>query len=242
MTKRANTSKDLSIKKSRHSIIVHDGDPSNSANEAPFLKIFSSQTPNGQKVLILLELLGIDYIYRPLDIKNESKKEWYLQLNPAGKIPLIQDVDNEGESFTLSESGAILLYLSEKYDKDNKFSYPKSSNYHWKEIEFILFHASGLNPDQKNYNLVKANDSKNEDGLKIAKDSLLKSYQFFENTLKSNGNTGYLIGDHLSLADIIAFPHANSLDSSIDTSNWPLFQKWLANISSIPEVKTALSK
>lgn len=243
MTKRSESPFDDSpTKKSKHTHIIHDGDPKSKAKEAPFLKLFAAPTPNGQKVFILLELLGTEYIYRSLNIKEESKTEWYLRINPAGKIPTILDVDSTGEQIVLAESGAILLYLASKYDTEHEFSYAEGTPNHWKEVEFILFHASGLNPEQKYYNITKTTEPENEFAISRFTTGIERAYQLFEDTLASNKN-GWIIGDHISLADIIAYPHASGLkDSGFDTSKWPHLEKWLTKVGELDAVKSAMAK
>ena len=70
------------------------------------LKLYSHATPNGIKVHVLLELLGLKYDVQKIDISaNEQKQDWFWKLNPNGRIPTIVDPNN---NTTISESGAIL--------------------------------------------------------------------------------------------------------------------------------------
>ena len=80
------------------------------------IELFTAATPNGYKISIALEELGLKYKVRKLDFNNaEQKEEWFLKINPNGRIPAIIDHDNDGLS--VFESGAILLYLADKYKK-----------------------------------------------------------------------------------------------------------------------------
>lgn len=80
------------------------------------ITLYSKATSNGRKASIMLEESGLDYKVRPIDLeKNEQKENWYLEINPNGRIPCIVDHDGPGgESVTLFESGSILIYLAEK--------------------------------------------------------------------------------------------------------------------------------
>lgn len=222
----------------------NDNDPKASGPlEAPFLKFYSAGTTNGQKVALLLELLGLKYILRPVDFRKtkENKQEWFLKINPNGKIPAILDVDSEGNTITLAESGALLLYLAEKYDVNHKYSYASTDPLHWEEVELLFFHASGLNPAQANLNWFRNNSPEDTKNIERFNDEVIRSYQILDDKLASNGS-GFLVGDHVSLADLIALPHARVLSNSgIDVSQFKNLEKWVAKVSDIPEVKKALA-
>ncbi len=73
--------------------------------------LYTAATPNGRKASIMLEECALDYKVHPLALgKREQKQDWYLQINPNGRIPAIVDHDND--DFAVFESGAILIYLA----------------------------------------------------------------------------------------------------------------------------------
>src|ERR687885_2847696 len=80
------------------------------------LQLYSLNTPNGVKVSIMLEEIGLPYEPHLVDIgKDESHTSEFLSLNPNGKIPAILDPHGpDGQPLPLAESGAILIYLAEK--------------------------------------------------------------------------------------------------------------------------------
>ena len=83
------------------------------------IKLYTWGTPNGKKVSIMLEEIGMPYEVYPINIgKNDQFKPEYLAINPNNKIPSIIDTEGPGgKPFTLFESGAILMYLAEKSGK-----------------------------------------------------------------------------------------------------------------------------
>src|SRR6188474_2376253 len=80
------------------------------------LQLYSLPTPNGVKVSIMLEEIGLPYEVHPVDFnKDDQKTPEFLSLNPNGKIPAIIDPNGpDGRPIGLFESGAILLYLADK--------------------------------------------------------------------------------------------------------------------------------
>ena len=80
------------------------------------ITLYSKATSNGRKASIMLEESGLDYRVRPMDLDaGEQKEDWYLAINPNGRIPCIVDDDGpDGRAVTVFESGAILIYLAEK--------------------------------------------------------------------------------------------------------------------------------
>ncbi len=82
----------------------------------PDIVLYTANTMNGWKPLIFLHEALIDYELVPVDFgKKEQKAPDYMRLNPHGRIPTI--VDRGADDFAVFESGAILWYLAEKYDR-----------------------------------------------------------------------------------------------------------------------------
>lgn len=91
------------------------------------LHLITQNTPNGQAVQILLEELaetyGTSWTTSLIDIStNEQKKEWFLRLNPNGRIPVLID-NHQSPPFTVHETSAELFYLLKFADKDDKFGF-----------------------------------------------------------------------------------------------------------------------
>ena len=108
------------------------------------LQLYSLPTPNGVKVSIMLEEIGLPYEPHLVDIgKNESWTPEFLSLNPNGKIPAILDPDGPGGSpIALFESGAILLYLADKSGK----LLPADPARRYEAIQWVFFQMAFLGP------------------------------------------------------------------------------------------------
>ena len=108
------------------------------------IQLYSTPTPNGVKVSIVLEELGLDYEPHRIDIgKNESWKPDFLRLNPNGKIPAILDPDGPGgKPLGLFESGAILIYLAEKTGK----LLPADPAQRYETMAWVFFQMASIGP------------------------------------------------------------------------------------------------
>ncbi|MBA8877303.1 glutathione S-transferase N-terminal domain-containing protein [Phyllobacterium myrsinacearum] len=114
------------------------------AQHPDHLQLYSLPTPNGVKVSIMLEELGLPYETHLVDIgKNESWTPEFLSLNPNGKIPAIIDPDGPGgKPLPLFESGAILLYLAEKTGK----FLPADPALRYQTIQWVFFQMAAIGP------------------------------------------------------------------------------------------------
>jgi GST-like protein len=108
------------------------------------LQLYSLPTPNGVKVSIMLEEIGLPYEVHLVDFgKDDQKTPEFLSLNPNGKIPAILDPNGPGgKPLALFESGAILQYLAERSGK----LLPADPNRRWETIQWVHFQMGGIGP------------------------------------------------------------------------------------------------
>jgi len=105
------------------------------------ISFYTAATPNGYKVAIALEELGLPYELRVLDLAaREQKEDWFLAINPNGRIPAI--VDHDAGDFAVFESGAILLYLAEKTGK----FLPVDPPGRWEVVSWLMWQMGGVGP------------------------------------------------------------------------------------------------
>ena len=112
------------------------------------IDFYTSNTPNGRKVSIMLEETELPYNLIHLHLgKFEQRQDWYLKINPNGRIPAIVDRDND--DFAVFESGAILIYLAEKTGK----FLPRDVKGRSTVIQWLMFQMSGIGPMQGQANV-----------------------------------------------------------------------------------------
>ena len=105
------------------------------------IELYTAATPNGHKVSIALEELGLPYRVHVLDLMaGEQKRPAYLALNPNGRIPTI--VDRDAQDFAVFESGAILIYLAEKTGR----LMPVDAKGRSQVIQWLMFQMGGVGP------------------------------------------------------------------------------------------------
>lgn len=105
------------------------------------IDLYTAPTPNGWKVSVALEELGLPYAVHPVDLtRGAQRTEEFLQLNPNGRIPVI--VDRAQDDFVVFESGAILLYLAEQTGR----LMPSSARGRSLVTQWLMFQMSGIGP------------------------------------------------------------------------------------------------
>ena len=210
------------------------------SNQSAPIKLYTVPTPNGFKVSITLEELGLKYDVKAIDIqKNEQKEEWFLKINPNGRAPAIVDPSNN--NFNVFESGAILLYLVDKYDKDHKISFPHGSDLYWQTISWVFFQMAGVGPMQgQAVFFEKYAPEKIDYAINRYVNETRRLYSVVENRLKENGD--WLVGDKYSIADIINYTWIRSAAyADVDIKEFPTLEKWCERIGAREAVKRGLA-
>lgn len=105
------------------------------------ITLYTSSTPNGWKVSITLEEMDLDYDVKAIDLaKGEQKEDWYVALNPNGRIPTI--VDHHNDDFAVFETGAIMVYLAEKTGQ----LMPQDEKGRSLVMQWLMFQMGGIGP------------------------------------------------------------------------------------------------
>jgi glutathione S-transferase len=105
------------------------------------IDLYTAATPNGRKISVMLEEIGLDYTVHHIDLgQQEQKRPAFLAMNPNGRIPVIVDRDND--DFVVFESGAIMIYLAEKTGQ----LLPQEEKARSRVIQWLMFQMGGLGP------------------------------------------------------------------------------------------------
>lgn len=190
------------------------------------IDLYSSATPNGRKITIMLEELGVKYNVIPISLdKKEQFSENFSKISPNNKIPVI--VDNENNQI-IFESGAILLYLAKKFDKllDKK-------NY-WDVVQWLFFQMAYVGPMLgQAHQYLFYNPGKSQFAEEKSKEYAKHIYEILNNRLS---NKDY-IAENYSIADIAIWPWVARFERhQINITDYPNVLRWYVLISKRPAV------
>ena len=190
------------------------------------IDLYSSSTPNGRKITIMLEELGVKYnpILISLDKKEQFSPE-FSKISPTNKIPVIVDKESGQIIF---ESGAILLYLAKKY---NKFLNEKD---YWNVIQWLFFQMAYVGPMLgQAHQYLFYHKGKSKFAEEKSKGYTNNVYEIL-NTQLSKYN--YLCNEY-SIADIAVWPWIARFNRhQINLKKYPNILRWYLNISKRPAV------
>ncbi|MFC3468903.1 glutathione binding-like protein [Massilia oculi] len=173
------------------------------------LQLYSMPTPNGVKIPIMLEEIGLPYEAHKVDFaKDEQNSPAFLSLNPNNKIPAILDPDGpDGQPLALFESGAILLYLAEKSGK----LIPADAAGRYRVIQWVMFQIGGVGPmfGQLGF-FVKFAGKDYED--KRPRDRYVAESRRLLGVIDAQlAQHTWIAGNEFTIADIAVFPWINGL-------------------------------
>lgn len=167
------------------------------------IDLYTWTTPNGRKVSVALEEMGLDYTVHPVNIgAGEQFTPEYAAINPNQKIPAIIDNDGpDGQPITVFESAAILIYLAEKSGSD---LLPSDTRKRYATLQWLMFQVGGVGPF---FGQVHHFWKFAKEDIPYAKeryrDMMLHYYDVMDKQLGANA---WLAGDFYSLADIATYP------------------------------------
>jgi len=191
------------------------------------ITLYTAATPNGWKISIALEEMGLPYEVRVIDFTTEEQKTaWYVALNPNGRIPTLDD-----DGFVVFESGAILIYLAEK---SGKFL-PKDVHGRSRVIQWLMFQMGGIGPMMGQANVFfRYFPEKIQPAIDRYQREVTRLFGVLDRQLASHE---YIAGEY-SIADMALWPWVSGYDwSGVSVEGFTNLQRWLALVGARPAVQ-----
>jgi GSH-dependent disulfide-bond oxidoreductase len=203
------------------------------------IDVYTWPTPNGHKIHIMLEELGLEYAVRPVNIRTgEQFKPEFLKISPNNKIPAIVDSDGPGgKPVSVFESGAILVYLAGKTGK----LLPRDDRGKYVTLEWLMFQMASVGPmmGQANHFRSNAAPQGNEYALNRYTNEVKRLHGVMEKRLSE---VRYFAGTEYSIADIAIFPWLRASErNGINWAEFPKVKTWFDKINARPAVQRALT-
>ncbi len=192
------------------------------------IKLYTAATPNGWKISIALEEMGLPYEVHVIDFASqEQKADWYIKLNPNGRIPTLVDEDG----FTLFESGAILIHLAEKTGK----FLPRDVHGRSRVIQWLMFQMSGIGPMMGQANVFfRYFPEKIQPVIERYQREVMRLFGVLDRQLASHE---YIAGQY-SIADMALWPWVSGYEwSGVSVAEFPSLERWLALVGARPAVQ-----
>ncbi|MCY4394990.1 MAG: glutathione S-transferase N-terminal domain-containing protein [Rhodospirillaceae bacterium] len=201
------------------------------------IDLYTWSTSNGRKASIMLEELGADYTLHPIHIgKGDQFTPEFLAINPNGKIPAIIDSDGPGGApITVFESGAILIYLAEKYGR----FLPTDPAARMEVIQWLMFQMGGIGPIfGQVHHFLRAAKEQVPYGIERYGTEARRLYGVLDRRLDGRD---HLAGDGYSIADIATWPWVLRHEwQQVDLAEYPNVKRWFDAIGSRPAVQRGI--
>ena len=207
------------------------------------IQLYYTATPNGRKITIALEELGLPYDLFPINIgRGDQFTPEFLAISPNNKIPAIVDPEGpDGEAVSIFESGAILKYLAEKFGR----FYGSSWRERVKIDEWLFWQVGGFGPMLgQNNHFSRYAPEKIPYAIKRYQDESHRLYRVLDTQLQKQQAAGYdyVAGSDYSIADMSIFDWSRGSEShGIDLAEFPTFAAWRERVTARPAVAKALA-
>jgi GSH-dependent disulfide-bond oxidoreductase len=196
------------------------------------IDLYTWSTPNGRKVSIMLEEVGLPYEVHPINIgKGDQHQPSFLEISPNNKIPAIVDRDN---GYAMFESGAILLYLADKTGKLMPTEYFARMNV----MQWLMFQMGNVGPFfGQNHHFSRFAPEKIPYAIKRYVDETKRLYRVMDKRL---ANVRHLAGDEYTIADVATFPWVarwewHGLENGL--RDFPNVMRWYDELRARPAVQ-----
>jgi len=206
------------------------------------IELFYWPTPNGKKVAILLEELGVPYKITPVHIgRGDQFEPHFLTISPNNRMPAMVDhaPKDGGAPISVFESGAILHYLAEK---EGRFWPQDDARAKYEVVQWVTWQMANQGPkfgERGHFSRVSPNAGDQSYAQRRFNDEVHRLYGVMNNRLYDRR---YLAGDAYSIADIISYPWTAGWKSQgIDLDEFRHFKRWFEEISERPAVQRGMA-
>ena len=196
------------------------------------IDLYTWTTPNGRKVSIMLEELGVPYTAHSIDIsKGEQFAPEFLKIAPNNRIPAI--VDHE-TGISMMETGAIMLYLAEKYGR-----FLPEGDEKWPAIEWLMWQMGGVGPMfGQVHHFVKYNRGKSSYAEERYSNEAKRLYGVLNTRLESRDFMAGAGRGEYSITDMATWPWVSRFEwQEIDLNDYPNVKDWYVRIAERPAVQ-----
>lgn len=201
------------------------------------IDLYNWHTSNGRKLFIMLEELGVDYNTHAINIgKDDQFTPEFTAINPNGKIPAMIDQDGPGgEPFALFESGAMLMYLADKY---GKFLPPvEDVRNRYITIQWLMFQMGGIGPMFGQAHHFRRAQTKDEYGIERYTREARRLWGVLDGHL---AGSEFMHGDY-SIADMAIYPWTARYDwQGVALEEFPNVKRWFETVGARPAVEKAM--
>ncbi|OFE13507.1 glutathione S-transferase [Pseudohongiella acticola] len=200
------------------------------------IDVYSSATPNGYKVTVMLEELGADYTLHPINLSaGEQKTPEFLAMNPNGRIPVI--VDRSNNDFTVFESGAIMIYLAEKFGQ----LYPEEPETRSRTLQWLMFQMGGVGPMMGQANVFhRYFPEKIQPAIDRYQNECRRLFEVLDSRLATSA---YLAGDVYTIADIANWCWVRTYNwSGVSVDGLSHLQRWLDELYQRPACQRGIKQ
>jgi len=214
------------------------------ANNPDILQLYSMPTPNGQKVSVMLEEIGLDYEAHKVPLNDTGvTSPAFISLNPNNKIPAIIDPNGpDAKPLALFESGAILVYLAEKCGK----FYGKTHAERYEILQWLMFQMAGFGPMSGQFGFFFVYGGKDFEDKRPFERYLNEVIRLLKIIDKRLDDRDWLAGEY-SIADIAVAPWLNCIEAAYQAAqitglrNYKNISAYMDNFNSRPAVQRGLN-
>ena len=200
------------------------------------IDLYTWTTPNGRKVSILLEELGVPYTAHAIDItKDEQFAPDFLKIAPNNRIPAIVDHDT---GIHMMETGAIMMYLADKYGQ-----FQCDGDEYWRMVEWLMWQMGGLGPMLgQTHHFVKYNKGKSAYAEERYSTEALRLYGVLDRRLEGRDYIAGIGRGMYTIADMACWPWVSRFEwQEVDLNAFPSVKDWYLRIAARPAVQAGYS-